>query len=129
MVGLMAGLRTDSVSGNIDLVRANDIGGPQPRTAPPGNIADPYADLLSFLDEPQRKGMIALLAVGYYDGWRPSREELADLVSSRTTDQARQRLLQHQLRQATAPSSGKPDGLGCRPRHTSILDRSSPVSS
>lgn len=90
MVGLMTGLRTDSVSRNLSLVRGDDVGDPERRTAPPGNIADPHADLLSFLDEPQRKGMIALLAVGYYDGWRPSREEVADLVSSRTTDQARQ---------------------------------------
>lgn len=48
--------------------------------AVPPNIADPYRDLLAFLDPPRRRGMISWIATGYYDGWRPDRAEIADLV-------------------------------------------------
>jgi len=65
---------------------------PQPRTAhllspapswyhTPPNIVDPFADLLALLGEPKRRGMISWIAVRYYDGWRPGREEIADLVA------------------------------------------------
>jgi hypothetical protein len=50
----------------------------------PGNIADPYQDLLSGLDEGVRLGFVQRLAVGYYEGWRPTRNELADLVARET---------------------------------------------
>lgn len=46
----------------------------------PPNIVDPYRDLLAFLDPPRRRGMISWIATGYYDGWRPDRAEIADLV-------------------------------------------------
>jgi len=29
----------------------------------------------------RRRGLIARLSVGYYDGWRPSRAEVAELVA------------------------------------------------
>ena len=50
----------------------------RPTAAPAApNIADPYADVLLFLDEPTARGVIALLAVGFYDGWRPTHHEVA----------------------------------------------------
>jgi hypothetical protein len=33
------------------------------------------------LSDAQRRGLIARLSVGYYEGWRPSRAEIADLVA------------------------------------------------
>ena len=44
-------------------------------------IADRYADLLSLLDDRQRRSVITQLAVGYYEGWRPTRGEVSDLVA------------------------------------------------
>ena len=49
----------------------------RPRTP---SITDGIEDLLDLLDTRKRRGMIAWLAVGYYDGWRPARQEVADLV-------------------------------------------------
>lgn len=51
-----------------------------PDTATP-NIADRFADLLAPLSSRRRRGLIARLSVGYYEGWRPSRAEVADLVA------------------------------------------------
>jgi hypothetical protein len=45
------------------------------------SIADTYADLLAPLSQRQRKGIIAQLSVGYYEGWRPSRREIQELVT------------------------------------------------
>jgi hypothetical protein len=45
------------------------------------SIADFYADLLVPLTERQRKGLIARLSVGYFEGWRPTRQEMAQLVA------------------------------------------------
>ena len=46
------------------------------------NIADRYAVVLQALDSRQRLGVIAALSVGFYDGWRPTREELAAYVAA-----------------------------------------------
>jgi len=46
---------------------------------PTPTIADPYLDLLKLLSERQRRAIIVQLTIGYYDGWRPSRSEIADL--------------------------------------------------
>jgi hypothetical protein len=54
---------------------APDRGGPTP------NIADRFADLLAPLSVRRRRGLIARLSVGYYEGWRPSRAEVAELVA------------------------------------------------
>ena len=54
-------------------------GSPQSKSRP--GIADRFADLLRPLSEAQRRGLIARLSVGYYEGWRPSRAEIADLVA------------------------------------------------
>jgi hypothetical protein len=45
------------------------------------NIADRFADLLAPLSTRRRRGLIARLSVGYYEGWRPSRAEVAELVA------------------------------------------------
>jgi hypothetical protein len=50
------------------------------RSTPP-NIADRFADLLAPLSTRRRRGLIARLSVGYYEGWRPSRAEVAELVA------------------------------------------------
>jgi hypothetical protein len=44
-------------------------------------IADRYADLLSTLSERQRRAIILRLTIGFYEGWNPSRGEVADLVA------------------------------------------------
>ena len=46
------------------------------------NIADRYAVVLQALGPRQRLGVIAALSVGFYDGWRPTREELATYVAA-----------------------------------------------
>lgn len=55
--------------------------GRSPQSMRRPGIADRYADLLRPLSEAQRRGLIARLSVGYYEGWRPSRAEIADLVA------------------------------------------------
>jgi hypothetical protein len=84
----------DSTEGDSNLTRR-----PTPDSGPntrPRSIADHYSDLLSFLDtNRQRLGWIHRLVEGYYDGWRPSRGEVADLIAVDlgvlTIDEAAQR--------------------------------------
>jgi hypothetical protein len=45
------------------------------------SIIDDYADVLQVLRPDRRRGFIAELAVGYYEGWRPDRAEIIDLVA------------------------------------------------
>ena len=45
------------------------------------SIADRFADLLAPLSNRRRRGLIARLSVGYYEGWRPSRAEVTELVA------------------------------------------------
>jgi len=52
---------------------------PHPQVTP--NIADRFADLLAPLSVRRRRGLIARLSVGYYEGWRPTRAEVAELVA------------------------------------------------
>lgn len=52
-----------------------------PRPGGTPNIADRFADLLAPLSTRRRRGLIARLSVGYYEGWRPSRAEVAELVA------------------------------------------------
>jgi hypothetical protein len=62
-----------------------DRAGAQPssvnRAGTTPNIADRFADLLAPLSIRRRRGLIARLSVGYYEGWRPSRAEVAELVA------------------------------------------------
>ncbi len=53
------------------------------RPAPP-NISDPFADLMEGLDERRRRGLERRLAVGYYDGWHPTRADVASLIAVET---------------------------------------------
>jgi len=48
------------------------------------SIADRYEDLLATLDDGPRRGLVHRLSVGYYEGWRPSREEVANLIARET---------------------------------------------
>ena len=50
-----------------------------PRRTP--TIADHYADLLGVLSERQRRAITLRLTTGFYEGWHPSRSEIADLVA------------------------------------------------
>jgi hypothetical protein len=52
-----------------------------PRMGSTPNIADRFADLLAPLSGRRRRGLIARLSVGYYEGWRPTRAEVAELVA------------------------------------------------
>ena len=47
----------------------------------PPNVADRYADLLRALPRGKRAGLIGRISQGFYDGWHPSRTEVADLVA------------------------------------------------
>lgn len=50
--------------------------------APPvASVADPYLDLLASLSRGQRQGLVQRLAAGYYEGWFPSRLEVAALIA------------------------------------------------
>lgn len=71
-----------SSRGPEDGIRQSVLGSPQilDKTGPV-NISDQYADLLEVLDERKRAGMVSLLSVNYYEGWRPTRAEVADLVA------------------------------------------------
>jgi hypothetical protein len=51
------------------------------RIGPTPSIADRFADLLAPLSSRRRQGLIARLSVGYYEGWRPGRAEVAELVA------------------------------------------------
>lgn len=48
--------------------------------AAPASIADPFWDLLAQLDYGKRQGLTRRLAIGFYEGWHPSRAEVALLV-------------------------------------------------
>ena len=70
--------------------------------AEPPNIADHYRDLLALLSKRKRLGMIAQLSVGFYEGWRPSRAEVADLIALdlglMKVDEAHERVRQRRRR-------------------------------
>jgi len=65
-------------SGGDDRARPGSIADPY------DDIADPYDDLLATLDDGRRWGLVHRLSVGYYEGWRPSREEVANIVARET---------------------------------------------
>jgi hypothetical protein len=81
-------MSTDS-SSQYPETRSSDPGNPEPHPQRPvtpashaqPSITDPYLDVLEVLSPQARRGLIAQLAVGFYDGWRPSRGEVADLVA------------------------------------------------
>ena len=55
---------------------------PEQRLSRTPTIADNYADLLRPSDYQQRRAIILRLTHGFYEGWRPSRQEMADLVAA-----------------------------------------------
>lgn len=67
-------------------------------------IADNYADLLRPLNNQQRRAIILRLTFGFYDGWRPSRSEMADLVAvelgTLSTEEAQRRHRRRTLHEA-----------------------------
>jgi len=83
-------------------------------------IADEYADLLRPLNNRQRRAMILRLTFGFYEDWRPSRAEMADLVAvelgALSADEAsrrqRQRTLSatHHRGRWTQPQPGRLNG-------------------
>jgi len=75
------------------------------------SIADPYADLLDLLNRHQRQGLVIRLTVGYYDGWRPSRSEVADLVAVTLKIMTIEESLQ---RQRIRNAGGKPVNIADR---------------
>jgi hypothetical protein len=48
---------------------------------PPPTIVDHVIDVLALLGDRRRRGLISWLAVRYYEGYRPCRDEIADLVA------------------------------------------------
>ncbi len=74
--------------------------------ARPGSIADRYDDLLATLDDGPRWGLVHRLSVGYYEGWRPSREEVANLIARETGRITESEYLEG--RRSHAASSGPP---------------------
>jgi hypothetical protein len=77
---------------------------PPPRSRTP-TIADKYVDLLRPLNSQQRHAMILRLTFGFYEGWQPSRNEMADLVAvelgTLSTEDAQRRQQQRNLRVAS----------------------------
>ena len=80
-------------------------------------IADRYADLLSTLSERQRRSIVLRLTVGFYEGWNPSRGEIADLVAEQlgwlTPEEALQRQRQRKAGNGypiSLPAFWAPDG-------------------
>jgi hypothetical protein len=77
---IMSADRSAGIPGPVDSAgedTMNERPGELPR---PANIADPFWDLLLPLDEARRLGFIRRLAIGFYENWRPTREEVAYLV-------------------------------------------------
>jgi hypothetical protein len=74
---------------------------PRPPLARTLTVADEYADLLRPLNNRQRRAMMLRLTFGFYDGWRPSRAEMADLVAvelgTLSSDEASRRQRQRAL--------------------------------
>jgi hypothetical protein len=54
---------------------------PRDTTQRPLSIADSYSDLLEPLTGRRRNGIIAMLSVGYLEGWHPTRYEVAKMVA------------------------------------------------
>ena len=102
------------------------IGTGVPVSDPPGppSIADHYRDLLELLNNRKRLGMVARLSVGFYEGWRPKRAEVADLIAVEvgilTADEAYERI--RQRRRGVLVRDITPIVLGSR-RASSYADR------
>jgi hypothetical protein len=70
----MTSTEAEQISTSFDIESRQD----NLRTTP--NIVDQYCGLLDNLTPSQRRGLVAKLAIEYYDGWRPTRSQLAAYV-------------------------------------------------
>ena len=74
------------------------------------NISDPFLDLLSEMDDGPRSGMVQRLAVGYYEGWRPTRTELANLIAREAGRMTEAEYL-YSRRSRNSAASAQPPGI------------------
>src|SRR5690349_24869697 len=91
-------------------------------------IADPYADLLRPLNERQRRAIMLRLTFGFYEGWRPSRTEMADLGRRGTGH------TEHRTGAATAAAphparTARPTATYAKPTGSSGADAETPAVS
>ena len=56
------------------------------------SITDQYSGLLDDVSDRQRRGLIAMLSTGYYDGWRPLGAELIRYLQDNTESARRPHL-------------------------------------
>jgi hypothetical protein len=68
--GQQRGIPSSTSSGRLDPARGK-----------PASIADAFEDLLRPLSPRARRRVLLQLTHGYYDGWRPTRQELADVIA------------------------------------------------
>ena len=82
---------------------------PPPQWPASPSIVDDVVDLLTPLPVHRRWGLIAYLSEQYYDGWRPSRTEIADLVAVElgvlTPDDYVARAARRRIAPGSAPTS------------------------
>ena len=86
---------------------------PRPPIRHPPNIADQYSDLLQALPPSRRAGLIIELAVGYYENWRPTRMEVADMIAVELGELALHQFIE---RKASGNYSPANQGLDTAPR-------------
>ncbi len=89
------------------------LASPRPPIRHPPNIADQYSDLLQSLAPSRRAGLIIELAVGYYENWRPTRMEVADMIAVELGELALHRFIE---RKASGNYSRANQGLDTAPR-------------
>jgi hypothetical protein len=100
-------VRSDALSGTpADLPSAEATADQSPPRTP--TIADKYADLLRPLNNQQRQAITLRLAFGFYEGWQPSRGEMADVVAVELGTLSAEEALRRQRRR----NQGKVDGSG-----------------
>lgn len=89
------------------------------RQPSPASVTDGLEDLLDLLPAHRRRGLISQLTVGYYEGWRPSRSEVADLIA---IDIGVITLDQWAVRQRQRRSGPKPPSIERRLREASASE-------
>ena len=74
------GLHTNGSGSNGSQTNGSQTNGANNSRSTP-SIADRFTDLLAPLSNRRGPRLIARLSVGYYEGWRPSRAEVTELVA------------------------------------------------
>ena len=82
---------------------------------PRRSIADAYQDLLAPLDEGYRRSLIGRLAQGFYEGWTPTRPELAVLIAEDTGRLGANHGLETRSAQVTGPGASTATSIDSRP--------------